>query len=139
MFERKKLESLKKIEAQAKKGGGEEAVRRQHRLGKLTARERVDLFFDKGSFVELGLFVQHECYDFGIEKRRPYGDGVITGCGRIDGRTVYLYAQDFTVLGGTVGVANAKKVCNIMSLARKSKAPIIGLIDQPFQGSTCFL
>ncbi|EFK09377.1 carboxyl transferase domain protein [delta proteobacterium NaphS2] len=124
-----KPKELIEIEEQAKKGGGEDAVQRQHKMGKLTARERVDLFFDQGSFVELGLFAQHECYDFGMEERRPYGDGVITGYGRVNGRIVYLYAQDFTVFGGTVGVAHARKVCNIMKLARKTKAPIIGFID----------
>jgi acetyl-CoA carboxylase carboxyltransferase component len=124
-----KLEELKQLKEQSERGGGEKAIERQHGQGKLTARERVDLFFDKGSFVELGLFAQHECYDFGMEKRRPYGDAVITGYGKVNGRTVYLYAQDFTVLGGTVGVTHGRKVCHVMDLARKARAPIVGLID----------
>ena len=124
-----KLESLKQLEEQAKRGGDEKAIERQHKSGKLTARERVDLFLDEGSFIELDLFAQHECYNFDMEKRRPYGDAVITGYGKVNGRIVYLYAQDFTVLGGTVGVVHARKVCYITDLARKAKAPIVGLID----------
>lgn len=129
MATREKLESLKRLEEQVKRGGDGTAIERQHKLGKLTARERVESFFDKGSFVEVNLFAQHECYDFGMEKRRPYGDGVITGYGKVNGRIVYLYAQDFTVLGGTVGAAHGRKVCHIMELARKVKVPIVGLID----------
>ena len=126
---RESLEELKQLEKQVRKGGSEKAVERQHKAGKLTARERVDLFFDKGSFVELDLFARHECHDFEMEKRRPYGDAVITGYGKVDGRIVYAYAQDFTVLGGTVGVRHARKVCHIMDMARKTGAPVVGLID----------
>ena len=123
------LKKLKQLEKQARKGGSEEAIERQHKAGKLTARERVDFFFDEGSFVELDLFARHESHDFGMESKRPYGDAVITGYGKVDGRIVYAYAQDFTVLGGTVGVTHAQKVCHIMEMARKTKAPIVGLID----------
>ena len=111
------------------KGESQEAIDKQHAAGRLTARERVDFFLDEGTFVELGLFVQHQCHDFGMEKRRPYGDGVITGFGKVEGRLVYIYAQDFTVLGGTVGHSHAAKICNVMRLARRAKAPIIGLLD----------
>jgi acetyl-CoA carboxylase carboxyltransferase component len=126
---RKSLKKLKQLEEQVKRGGTEKAIERQHEAGKLTARERVDLFFDKGSFVELDLFARHECHDFGMDKKRPYGDAVITGYGKVEGRLVYAYAQDFTVLGGTVGIRHAQKVCHIMDMARKTKAPIVGLID----------
>jgi len=117
---RKNLENLKQLEAQVRRGGTETAIERQHKAGKLTARERVDLFFDKGSFIELDLFARHECHDFGMDKKRPFGDAVITGYGKVEGRLVYAYAQDFTVLGGTVGIRHAQKVCHIMDMARKS-------------------
>lgn len=126
---REELQRLEELERIAKSGESKEAIDKQHAAGKLTARERVDLLFDQGTFVELGLFTQHQCYDFGMEKRRPYGDGVITGYGKIDGRLVYVYAQDFTVIGGTVGHAHADKICNVMRIARRAKAPIIGFVD----------
>jgi len=126
---RASLEKLEQLEKQIRIGGTDKAVDRQHKAGKLTARERVDLFFDAGSFVELDLFARHECHDFGMEKNRPYGDGVITGYGKVNGRLVYAYAQDFTVLGGTVGLKHAQKVSHIMRMARKTMSPIIGLID----------
>lgn len=123
------LQTLKNQEEKAKLGEGQKAIDKQHSDGKLTARERVDLFFDKGSFVELDMFAQHSCHEFGMEKRRPYGDGVVTGFGKVNGRTIYVYAQDFTVLGGTVGVTHAEKICNLMRMARKAQAPIVGLVD----------
>ncbi len=129
MAMKKELKRLGQAVEEARLGGGEEAIARQHEQGKLTARERVDLFFDKGSFVELGMFAQHQCYDFGMEKTRPLGDAVITGYGKVDGRTVYLYAYDFTVLGGSMGLFNTAKVCNLARIARKTGAPIVGLFD----------
>ena len=123
------IKKLEQAEQEAKAAGGAKAVEKQHKSGKLTARERIDLLFDKGTFVELGMFAQHQCYEFSMEKNRPWGDAVITGYGNVNGRKIFAYAQDFTVLGGTVGVTNAKKVCYIMDLARKAKVPIVGLID----------
>lgn len=125
----KELEKLRQMEDEVRLGGGGKAIAAQHEQGKLTARERVGLFFDKGTFVELDIFAQHQCHDFGMEKRRPLGDGVIVGYGKVNGRFVYLYAQDFTVLGGSVGTAHAEKICNLMRIARRAKAPIVGLID----------
>lgn len=125
----KELERLSKAEEEAKLGGGEKAIAKQHEQGKLTARERVDLFFDKGTFVELNLFAQHQCYEFGMEKTRPWGDGIITGYGKVDGRLVFLYAYDFTVLGGTMGITNTEKACRLSMMARKTGAPIVGLFD----------
>ena len=125
----KELEKLRQMEEEVRLGGSEKAIEEQHKQGKLTARERVDLFFDKDTFVELDMFAQHQCYDFGMEKRRPLGDAVIVGYGKANGRLVYLYAQDFTVLGGSVGTAHAEKICNLMRIARRAKAPIVGLID----------
>jgi propionyl-CoA carboxylase beta chain len=110
-------------------GGGERAIERQHERGKLTARERVDAFFDPGSFREMDRFVTHDCTDFGMEDKKVLGDGVITGYGRVDGRLIYIFAQDFTVLGGSLSGAYARKVCKIMDLAMKSGAPIVGLND----------
>lgn len=123
------LVRLKQLEDKFKRGGSDKAIERQHKAGKLTARERIELFFDNDSFVELGLFARHECNDFGMEEKRPYGDAVITGYGKVNGKLVYAYSQDFTVLGGSVGLRHAQKVCHIMNTARKTKAPIVGLID----------
>jgi propionyl-CoA carboxylase beta chain len=125
-------EKIKKLEertAQALLGGGEERIARQHAAGKLTARERLDLLFDPGSFVEVDRFVVHRCTDFGLEKTRAPGDGVVTGYGRIDGRQVFAFSQDFTVFGGSLGGAYAQKICKIMDLAAKAGAPVIGLND----------
>lgn len=124
-----KLEELKRKRASALEGGGKERIARQHRAGKLTARERIDLLLDKGSFTELDALVVHQCYDFGMEKQRIPGDGVVTGYGYIDGRLVYLFAQDFTVFGGSLSLAYAAKICKIMDLAVKMGCPIIGLND----------
>ncbi|MBI2934781.1 MAG: acyl-CoA carboxylase subunit beta [Chloroflexi bacterium] len=123
------LQKLKEQEEKAKLGEGQKSIDKQHADGKLTARERVELFFDRGTFVELDMFAQHSCHEFGMDKRRPYGDGVVTGYGKVAGRTIYVYAQDFTVLGGTVGVTHAEKICNIMRLSRKAHAPVVGLVD----------
>ncbi len=110
-------------------GGGPEKIEKQHKEGKLTARERLDILLDPQSFVELDKFVTHRCTDFGMEKKRFWGDGVITGYGRIDGRLVFVFSQDFTVFGGTLGMAVAEKICKVMDLAMKTGAPIIGLND----------
>jgi len=110
-------------------GGGQAAIERQHERGKLTARERIDVLVDSGTFRELDAFVTHGCRDFGMEEKKVLGDGVVTGYGRIDGRLVYLFAQDFTVFGGSLSGAYAKKICKIMDLAVRNGAPIIGLND----------
>jgi acetyl-CoA carboxylase carboxyltransferase component len=123
------LEKLKRLETEARSGGSQEAVAKQHDAGKLTARERIDHFFDKGSFVELNMFAQHQCKDFEMEKKRPLGDGVITGYGTVEGRQVFLYAQDFTAIGGSVGFTHSEKICKVIRMARESGVPVVGLID----------
>ncbi len=125
----KKLEELRRREKLAELGGGKERIERQHQVGKLTARERITLLLDDGSFQETDKLVVHQCHDFGMEKKRIYGDGVITGYGTIEGRTVYIFAQDFTVFGGSLSAANAAKIVKIMDLALKVGAPMIGLND----------
>src|ERR1700758_1790305 len=124
-----RLEELRRRNAEAEEGGGPERRERQHKEGKLSARERVDLLLDEGSFEELDKFVRHHCTDFGMEEQRPAGDGFITGYGRIDGRLVYVFAQDFTVFGGSLSEANASKITKIMDLAMRQGAPGIGLND----------
>ena len=124
-----RLEELARREALAEAGGGAERVAKQHQSGKLTARERVDLLLDPGSFVELDKFVTHRCTDFGMQDQKFLGDGVITGYGTIGGRKVYLYSQDFTVFGGSLSGAHASKICKVMDLAVKSGVPVIGLND----------
>src|SRR5215469_17967175 len=124
-----RLEELRNRNAEAEEGGGAERRERQHKEGKLSARERVDLLLDEGSFEELDKFVRHQCTDFGMEEQRPAGDGFITGYGRIDGRLVYVFAQDFTVFGGSLSEANAAKITKIMDLAMRGGAPVIGLND----------
>ncbi len=123
------LEELDRWNLAALEGSGADAVARQHERKKLTARERVDALLDPGTFRELDRFVVHRCNDFGMDKKRIPGDGVVTGYGRIDGRLVYLFAQDFTVFGGTLSGAYARKICKIMDLALKNGAPVIGLND----------
>ena len=120
---------LERREKEAQGGGGEARIERQHAAGKLTARERLDLLLDPSTFEELDQFVVHGCRDFGMEKQRISGDGVVCGSGRIDGRLVYAFAQDFTVFGGSVSEANAEKICKVMDLAMKMGAPVIGLND----------
>jgi acetyl-CoA carboxylase carboxyltransferase component len=114
---------------QAEAAGGSPAVRRQHERGKLTARERVDNLLDPGSFVETDRLVRHRSHGFGIERKRPYGDAVVTGWGYIDGRKVFVFAQDFTVFGGSLGEVMGEKICKIMDLALQTGAPLIGLND----------
>jgi propionyl-CoA carboxylase beta chain len=125
----KKLEELRRREKLAELGGGKQRAERQHQAGKLTARERIHLLLDDGSFQEMDKLVVHDCHDFGMEKKRIYGDGVVTGYGTIEGRTVYIFAQDFTVFGGSLSAANAAKIVKIMDLAMKVGAPLIGLND----------
>jgi propionyl-CoA carboxylase beta chain len=123
------LDELRKRNAEAEEGGGAERREREHKAGKLGVRERIDLLLDEGSFEELDKFVRHHCQDFGMEEQRPAGDGFVTGYGRIDGRLVYVFAQDFTVFGGSLSEANASKITKIMDLAMRQGAPVIGLND----------
>ncbi len=120
---------LHKLKEEARLGGGVERIAKQHAAGKLTARERLDLLLDPGSFRELDMLVTHRAVGFGIEKRRPYSDAVITGYGTIDGRLVYVFSQDFTVFGGSLGEAHSEKICKVMDLAMKAGAPVVGLND----------
>src|SRR6187401_3358239 len=129
MTMREKLDLLERRVAEAEQGGGERRVKAQHAKGKLSARERLDLLLDEGSFVELDRFVVHRSTDFGLEAQKFYGDGVITGYGRIDGRLVYVFSQDFTVFGGSLSEAFAEKICKVMDLALRNGAPMIGLND----------
>jgi propionyl-CoA carboxylase beta subunit len=122
-------ERLDAMNARAFDAGGKERIEKQHEAGKLTARERIELLLDPGSFVESGRFVVHRCSDFGMENQRVPGDGVITGHGRVDGRTVFVFAQDFTVFGGSLSGAYAQKICKVMDLALKVGAPVVGLND----------
>jgi len=124
-----KLEQLEELNTQALQGGGAERIERQHAAGKLSARERIDLLLDPGSFVEVDKFVVHRCTDFGMQDQKVLGDGVVTGYGKIDGRQVFVFAQDFTVFGGSLSGAFAEKLCKIMDLAAKVGAPVIGLND----------
>jgi propionyl-CoA carboxylase beta chain len=124
-----RLEELKQRREDAFRGGGEERVAKVHEAGKLLARERLELLLDRGSFEELGFFATHRATDFGMADRKVTGDGVVSGFGRIDGRTVFVFAQDFTVFGGTMSETNAKKICQIMDLALDSGAPVVGLND----------
>jgi acetyl-CoA carboxylase carboxyltransferase component len=123
------IDNLRKLRAEARLGGGQARIDKQHAKGGLTARERIDLLLDKGSFEEFDMFKTHRCTDFGMEKQVYPGDGVVTGHGTVDGRTVYVYAQDFTVLGGSLSETLSEKICKIMDLAMKNGAPVIGLND----------
>jgi propionyl-CoA carboxylase beta chain len=124
-----RFEELRRRHAAAEQAGGEERVRRQHTGGKKTARERLELLLDKGSFTEVDKFVVHQSHDFGMEGQKILGDGVITGSGRIHDRPVFVFAQDFTVFGGSLSEAYARKICKIMDLALKTGVPVIGLND----------
>jgi propionyl-CoA carboxylase beta chain len=123
------MQRLDEMNAQALLGGGEERVKKQHAAGKLTARERIDLLLDPGTFVELDRFVTHRATDFGMQAQKVLGDGVVTGYGLVDGRKVFVFAQDFTVFGGSLSGAYAQKICKVMDLAMKVGAPVIGLND----------
>ena len=129
MTMRDKLDLLAKRRAQSEQGGGAKRLAAQHDKGKLSARERLDLLLDDGSFVEFDRFVTHRSTDFGIDQQVVYGDGVVTGYGRIDGRLVYVFSQDFTVFGGSLSEAFAEKICKVMDLAVRNGAPVIGLND----------
>src|SRR5438876_718979 len=124
-----RLEQLTKLREEALHAGSEAAVARQHQRGKLTARERIDLLLDPGSFVELDMLARHRAHGFGIEDTRPLTDGVVTGWGTIDGRKVFLFSQDFTVFGGALGEVFAEKIHKVMDLAESVGAPMIGLND----------
>ncbi|MEP6647623.1 MAG: acyl-CoA carboxylase subunit beta [Saprospiraceae bacterium] len=125
----KKSEELIRRQRQALLGGGQDRIDQQHAKGKLTARERIQLLFDEGSFEEIGMMVVHRTSDFGMDQQQFYGDGVVTGYGTIDGRLIYAYAQDFTVFGGALSETHAEKICKIMDLAVENGVPIIGLND----------
>jgi propionyl-CoA carboxylase beta chain len=125
----KRLEDLRRRSSQAEQGGGAERRAREHQAGKLGARERIALLLDEGTFEELDKFVTHRSTDFGMEQQRPLGDGFVTGFGRIDGRMVCVFAQDFTVFGGSLSEANAQKICKVMDLAMRVGVPVIGLND----------
>jgi propionyl-CoA carboxylase beta chain len=124
-----KIALLEEKDREAELGGGEDRIKKQHEMGKLTARERINLLLDKDTFAELDKFVVHRCTDFDMDKKKYLGDGVITGYGKIEGRQVFVFAQDFTVFGGSLGVAYASKIAKIMDLAMKVGAPVIGLND----------
>ncbi|MBI5210646.1 MAG: acyl-CoA carboxylase subunit beta [Elusimicrobia bacterium] len=122
-------EELERRRQEAVLGGGKERIEKQHKDGKLTARERIDLLFDQGTFTEIDRFVTHRCTDFGMEKKKFFGDGVVTGYGKIAGRQAFVFSQDFTVIGGSLGMAFANKICKVMDLAVKTGVPMIGLND----------
>jgi len=126
---KEKIAILEQKEKDAESGGGEARIKKQHDSGKLTARERIELLVDKNTFVELDKFVVHRCKDFGMGDKKFLGDGVVTGYGKVEGRQVFVYAQDFTVFGGSLGMEHGRKICKIMDLAMQVGAPVIGLSD----------
>ncbi len=123
------LTELENRRAQARLGGGQKRIDAQHAKGKLTARERVEILLDEGSFEEFDMFVVHRCEDFGMADQRHAGDGVVTGWGTINGRMVYVFSQDFTVFGGSLSETHAQKICKIMDMAMQNGAPVIGIND----------
>ena len=128
----KQLEKIKQLiekREQARLGGGEKAIQKQHEKGKYTARERIEMLLDKGSFEEYDMFKEHRCYNFGMEKKNFLGDGVVAGSGTIDGRLVFIFAQDFTVHAGSLSETMAQKICKVMDMAMKMGAPVIGIND----------
>ena len=129
MTHQDKITRLREMKYRSGLGGGEDRIKQQHKKGKLTARERIELLLDKGSFVELGRFVTHRSHDFGMADQQILGDGVVTGYGTIDRRLVYVYSQDFTVFGGSLSETQAEKICKIMDLAMKNGAPVVGMND----------
>src|SRR5690606_18766917 len=124
-----KFEHLRRKNAEAQKGGGDARIAAQHKKGKLSARERVELLMDEGTCEEIDSFVMHRSKDFGLDKEHYLGDGVITGYGESNGRLVYVFSQDFTVFGGSLSETHAEKICKIMDMAMKNGAPVIGLND----------
>jgi propionyl-CoA carboxylase beta chain len=129
MTRRDQITLLEKMERDSVAGGGDKKIKAQHEKGKLTARERIDLLLDEGSFIEIDRFVKHRSHDFGLEKQRIAGDGVVTGYGTIEGRKVFVFSQDFTVFGGSLSETFAEKICKIMDMAMKVGVPVIGLND----------
>ena len=129
MTHQDKITRLREMKYRSGLGGGEDRIKQQHKKGKLTARERVELLVDKGSFVELDRLVMHRSHDFGMADQQILGDGVVTGYGTIDRRLVYVYSQDFTVFGGSLSETQAEKICKIMDLAMKNGAPVVGMND----------
>jgi len=123
------IEQLEAKRAAARLGGGESRIAAQHAKGKLTARERLDVLLDEGSFEELDMYVEHNCIDFGMDQAHVPGDGVVTGSGTINGRLVFVFSQDFTVFGGSLSERHAQKICKIMGMGMKVGAPVIGLHD----------
>jgi propionyl-CoA carboxylase beta chain len=124
-----RLKHLNELKEKAKLGGGEKRIEEQHRKGKLTARERIEVLLDRNSFEEIDILVEHRSHDFGLEKQKILSDGVVTGTGKIDGRLVFVFSQDFTVFGGSLSETHAEKICKIMDMALKVGAPVIGLND----------
>ena len=124
-----KIKKFEEMVSEARAGGGEERIATQHEKGKLTARKRLDILLDEGSFNEMDMFVRHRSHDFGLEKERYLGDGVVTGSGKINGRLVFVFSQDFTVFGGSLAEGHAEKICKIMDMAAKVGAPLVGLND----------
>ena len=124
-----KLDQLKEKKEALKLGGGVKGIEKQHKNGKYTSRERIEKLMDPGSFVEVGGFVEHRCVNFGMEKKKAPGEGVVTGYGTIDGRVVYVFAQDFTVIGGSLGEMHAAKIVKVQEMALKVGAPLIGIND----------
>ncbi|ENQ90298.1 propionyl-CoA carboxylase beta chain [Brucella melitensis R3/07-2] len=129
------LEQLEARRAAARLGGGQRRIDAQHGKGKLTARERIEVLLDEGSFEEFDMYVTHRCTDFGMAQQKVAGDGVVTGWGTINGRQVYVFSQDFTVLGGSLSETHAQKICKIMDMAVKNGAPVIGLNDSGARAS----
>jgi acetyl-CoA carboxylase carboxyltransferase component len=129
MSNQTKILNLREQKARSRLGGGQERIQAQHKKGRLTARERIDLLLDKGSFRELDSFVQHRTHDFNLQSQKFMSDAVVTGWGTIEGRLVYVFSQDFTVLGGSLGEVHAEKICKVMDMAMKNGAPMIGLND----------
>ena len=123
------IDELERRRAAARMGGGEKRIKAQHDKGKLSARERIDVMLDPGSFEEFDMFVEHDCTEFGMADKKIPGDGVVTGSGTINGRLVYVFAKDFTVFGGSLSLAHARKICKVQDAALKNGAPIIGLFD----------
>src|SRR5258708_17808338 len=124
-----KIQELGKKREEGLQGGGKKRIEQQHKKGKLTARERIQLLVDEGIFEEIGMLVTHRSVDFGLDKEKYAGDGVVTGFGKINGRLVYIFSQDFTVFGGSLSETHAEKICRIMDLAMQNGAPLIGLND----------
>ncbi|MEO8375390.1 MAG: carboxyl transferase domain-containing protein, partial [Sphingomonas bacterium] len=123
------IAELERKRAAARLGGGEKRIAAQHARGKLTARERLNILLDEGSFEELDMYVEHNCVDFGMPEQTIPGDGVVTGSGTVNGRLVFVYSQDFTVFGGSLSERHAQKICKIMDMAMKVGAPVIGIAD----------